>query len=94
MDRLISIFCYAEWIADVQASITRGIVRGVVGEVFFLPIPITVWVSNTIAVGDANTSALTILSRWLIVPTLTTRCPTGGTRIPTGATTTPAGSWT
>ncbi|MFQ6666801.1 hypothetical protein Gotur_033030 [Gossypium turneri] len=73
---------------------SRGIARGAVGELFFLPIPISVWVSNTVAVVDANTSTFTILSRWLIVPTPTTRCPTGGTRIPAEATTTPAGSWT
>ncbi|MBA0878024.1 hypothetical protein Goshw_008788 [Gossypium schwendimanii] len=60
----------------------------------FLPNPITVWVSNSFAIGDANTFTVTILSRWLIIPTPTTRSPTKGTRIPTGATTTPTGSWT
>ncbi|MFQ6646482.1 hypothetical protein Gotur_019919 [Gossypium turneri] len=60
----------------------------------FRYLPITLWVSNRFAVGDANTSTVTILSIWLIVPTPTTRSSTGGTRIPTGATTTPAGSWT
>ncbi|MBA0670060.1 hypothetical protein Goklo_028994 [Gossypium klotzschianum] len=43
---------------------------------------------------DANTSTVTILSMWLIIPTPTTRSPTGGTRIPARATTTPAESWT
>ncbi|MBA0879230.1 hypothetical protein Goshw_004720 [Gossypium schwendimanii] len=45
-------------------------------------------VSNTFAVGDANTSTVTILSRWLIVPTPTTKSPTEGTKIPAGTTTT------
>ncbi|MBA0878619.1 hypothetical protein Goshw_001471 [Gossypium schwendimanii] len=43
------------------------------------------------AVGDTNTSTVTILSRWLIVPTLTTRYSAGGTRIPAEVTITPAG---
>ncbi|MFQ6636429.1 hypothetical protein Gotur_013381, partial [Gossypium turneri] len=87
MARFISIFHCAEWTADVQASIVRRIARGAVGELFFLPIPITVWVLNSFAVGDANTSTVTILLRWLIVPTPITRYPTGGTKIPAGVTT-------
>ncbi|MFQ6671016.1 hypothetical protein Gotur_035693 [Gossypium turneri] len=94
MARFSSISCYAEWTADVKASDVRRIARGTVGELFFLPIPTTIWVSNTVAVGDAKTSTFTILSRWLIVPTPTTRCPTERTRIPAGRTTTAARSWT
>ncbi|MBA0670041.1 hypothetical protein Goklo_025326, partial [Gossypium klotzschianum] len=41
-----------------------GIVRGTIKELFSLPIPITLWDSNTFVVGDANTSAFFILSRW------------------------------
>ncbi|KAK5771861.1 hypothetical protein PVK06_048115 [Gossypium arboreum] len=67
--------------------VTRGIARGAVGELFFLPISITLWVSNTSAINDANTSTITILSRRVILPTPTTR-------ILAGASTTPAGSWT
>ncbi|MBA0839427.1 hypothetical protein Goarm_005151, partial [Gossypium armourianum] len=51
------------------------IAREAVGKLFFLPNPITIWVSNTFAVGDANTSTFTILSKWLIVLTPTTRSP-------------------
>ncbi|KAG8472972.1 hypothetical protein CXB51_034896 [Gossypium anomalum] len=53
----------------------------------FLPIPITLWVSNTSAINDANTSTVTILSRWVILSTPTTRILAGVSR-------TPAGSWT
>ncbi|KAG8486536.1 hypothetical protein CXB51_020002 [Gossypium anomalum] len=35
--------------------------------------------SNTSAIGDANTVAIIILSRWFILPTTTTRSPTGRT---------------
>ncbi|KAG8493634.1 hypothetical protein CXB51_011039 [Gossypium anomalum] len=66
--------------------------RSSVGELFFLPIPIALWDSNTSAMGDANTSALIILSRWVILPAPTTRYPAGGTTISTGVTTTLAGS--
>ncbi|MBA0877914.1 hypothetical protein Goshw_015631, partial [Gossypium schwendimanii] len=72
---------------------TRDHKRGCRGALLFT-IPITVWVSNSFAVSDTNTSTVTILSRWLIVPTPTTRSPTRGTRISAGATTTLAGSWT
>ncbi|MFQ6661849.1 hypothetical protein Gotur_029865 [Gossypium turneri] len=65
-----------------------------VGELFFLPIPTTVWVSNTVAVRDANTSTFIILSRWLIIPNSTTRCPTRRSRLPARGTTTAAESWT
>ncbi|MBA0670059.1 hypothetical protein Goklo_028994 [Gossypium klotzschianum] len=54
----------------------------------------SVTLSGPFSVGDANTSTVTILSMWLIIPTPTTRSPTGGTRIPARATTTPAESWT
>ncbi|KAH1130908.1 hypothetical protein J1N35_002286 [Gossypium stocksii] len=49
---------------------------------FFLPIPIALWDSNTFAMDDANTSRFIILSRWVILPTPTTRSPTGGNTIP------------
>ncbi|MFQ6652071.1 hypothetical protein Gotur_024109 [Gossypium turneri] len=94
MARFISIFHYAEWTADVYASIAQGIARGAVGELYFLPIPIIVWVSNSFTISDANTSTVTILSRWLIVLTPTTRYPTRGTRIPARSTTTHARRWT
>ncbi|MBA0876684.1 hypothetical protein Goshw_017453, partial [Gossypium schwendimanii] len=90
----ISIFDYAEWTADVYASVALGIARGAVGELFFFPIPITVGVSNTFSVGDANTSTVTILSRWLIVLTPRTRSPIGGSRISTRGTTTLVRSYT
>ncbi|KAH1098168.1 hypothetical protein J1N35_015089 [Gossypium stocksii] len=66
------------------------VARGPVRELFFLPIPITLWVSNTFAIDDANTSTVTILSRWVILPTPTNRSLVGGTKIPAEATTTSA----
>ncbi|KAG8481352.1 hypothetical protein CXB51_026288 [Gossypium anomalum] len=72
---------------QMMPAVARGIAGGAVGELFFLPIPITLWVSNTSAINDANTSTVTILSRRVILPTPTIR-------ILAGASTTPAGSWT
>ncbi|MFQ6660531.1 hypothetical protein Gotur_029016, partial [Gossypium turneri] len=65
-----------------KATDAQGIARGAVGELFFLPIPITLRVSNTFTVGDANTSTVTILLMWVILPTPTTRSFTEGIRIP------------
>ncbi|KAK5774747.1 hypothetical protein PVK06_042603 [Gossypium arboreum] len=58
---------------QMMPAVARGIPGGAVGELFFLPIPITLWVSNTSVINDANTSTVTILSRRVILPTPTTR---------------------
>ncbi|KAK5771092.1 hypothetical protein PVK06_047267 [Gossypium arboreum] len=72
---------------QMMPAVARGIAGGAVRELFFLPIPITLWVSNISAINDANTSTVTILSRRVILLTLITR-------ILAGASTTPARSWT
>ncbi|KAG8495437.1 hypothetical protein CXB51_013073 [Gossypium anomalum] len=72
---------------QMMPAVARGIAGGAVRELFFLPIPINLWVSNTSAINDVITSTVTILSRRVILPTPTTR-------ILAGASTTHAGSWT
>ncbi|KAH1122879.1 hypothetical protein J1N35_006039 [Gossypium stocksii] len=54
--------------------------------------PIALWDSNTFAMNNANTSRFIILSRWVILPTPTTRSPARGTTIPAQGSTTPARS--
>ncbi|KAG8493589.1 hypothetical protein CXB51_011762 [Gossypium anomalum] len=44
---------------QMMLAVARGIAGGAIEELFFLPIPITLWVSNTSAINDANTSTVT-----------------------------------
>ncbi|MBA0789202.1 hypothetical protein Gotri_027491, partial [Gossypium trilobum] len=52
------------------------IARGTIADIISFPIPIALWDSNTSAVGYANTSAFFTLSKWVILPTPTTRATT------------------
>ncbi|MFQ6643776.1 hypothetical protein Gotur_018569 [Gossypium turneri] len=69
------------YMSHFPRTMPGGIARGTIRELILFPIPIALWDSNTSAVGDANTSAFFILSKYVILPTPTTR-----------TTTTPAGS--
>ncbi|KAH1097618.1 hypothetical protein J1N35_014539 [Gossypium stocksii] len=55
-----------------QPKIYRPSSQETIREYISFPIPITLWDSNTSAVGDANTSAFFVLSKWVILPTTTT----------------------
>ncbi|KAH1115174.1 hypothetical protein J1N35_008552 [Gossypium stocksii] len=76
------------WLVAGLAIATGGITLGTIGEIISFPIPVALWDSNTSAVGYANTFAFFILSKWVILPTLTTKTTT----TPTGTNTTPVGS--
>ncbi|KAK5835494.1 hypothetical protein PVK06_011183 [Gossypium arboreum] len=58
------------------AIVTEGTTRGTIGELNSFLIPIALWDLSRLHsfyMGDANTSAIFVLSRWVIFPTLTTR---------------------
>ncbi|MBA0570634.1 hypothetical protein Golob_004253, partial [Gossypium lobatum] len=54
---------------NIYAIVVGGIARGTVEELISFLIPIGLWDSNTSFVGDANTSAFFVISRWVILPT-------------------------
>ncbi|MBA0670043.1 hypothetical protein Goklo_029586 [Gossypium klotzschianum] len=51
------------------------------------------WPGSALFLVTLSGSPMYRTTTWLIVPTLTTRCPTGRTRIPVGGTTTASESW-